>query len=438
MRHTNGSVRTLPESWTLPAWAVCQRCDGESHPARLGYCEQGEGARILAFRQGMQEAIRQGGRAACRPTRAEIEPAARELVERHGAQIMGTARRYSLNAEDAEDAFQRGLEILLTKAPSTDQNDLVPWLKTVVKHEAFAIRKQRLRMEPAGDRELAAGVAPATHDQAERKERLRLGAEAMSRLKPQEVRCLLLRAEGYSYKQICDETGWTYTKVNRCITEGRRAFVERVAGIESGAECERLAPLLSKLADGEAAAEDMAALRPHLRGCLTCRATLREYRGAPSRIAALVPLLAGPHALGRLLQRLHALIVRGHDSLVHATDVASAQKLAAAAAATAALAGGGVATVTSLDGGHHARQAVVRHQPQPRHATARVTVKPRPRSVVKRSTAVPKSSRRAATRTTHAASKHTAQQEFAPSPVQAAATHASAPSRAQPGGEFGP
>jgi hypothetical protein len=151
-----------------------------------------------------------------------------------------------------------------------------------------------------------------------------------------------------------------------------------------------------------------------------------------------VPLLAGPHALGRLLQRLQALIFRGHDSLVHAADVASAQKLAAAAAATAALAGGGVATVTSLDGGHHARQAVVRHHPQPSHATARVTVKPKPRPIVKRSSAVPKASRRAATGTTHAASKRTAQQEFAPSPVRAASTHASAPSRAQPGGEFGP
>src|SRR3954468_18158373 len=192
MRHTNGSVRTLPEGWTLPAQPVRQRCDGESHPARLGYCEEGDGARILAFRQGMQEAIRQGGRAECRPTRAEIEPAARELVERHGAQIMGTARRYSLSAEDAEDAYQRGLEILLTKAPSTDENDLVPWLKTVVKHEAFAIRKQRQRAELAGDRELSAGLAPAADAQAERHERLRLGAEAISRLKPQEVRCLLL------------------------------------------------------------------------------------------------------------------------------------------------------------------------------------------------------------------------------------------------------
>src|SRR6266705_2992284 len=139
------------------------------------------------LRQGMQQpAIRHGSRAADRPTRAEIEPAALELVERHGAQIMGTARRYSLNAEDAEDAFQRGFEILLTKAPSVREDDLVPWLKTVVKHEAFAIRKQRQRADLVGGRDLSGGgLAPATDAQVERHERLRLGAEAMSRLKPQ-------------------------------------------------------------------------------------------------------------------------------------------------------------------------------------------------------------------------------------------------------------
>src|SRR3954454_9375040 len=80
-----------------------------------------------------------------RPSRADIEPAALELVRRHGAQIMATARRYALTPEDAEDAYQRGLEILLTKAPSTSEDDLVPWLKTVVKHEAFALRRQRER-----------------------------------------------------------------------------------------------------------------------------------------------------------------------------------------------------------------------------------------------------------------------------------------------------
>ena len=103
----------------------------------------------------------------------------------------------------------------------------------------------------------------------------------MKQLKPQEIRALLLKAEGYSYKQIQEITGWTYTKVNRCLTEGRKAFLERVAGIEAGSECERLAPLLSRLVDGEANAEDLAALRPHIRTCLSCRAALREYRSAP-------------------------------------------------------------------------------------------------------------------------------------------------------------
>ena len=352
---------------------------------------------------------------------------------------MGTARRYSLSAEDAEDAFQRGLEILLTKAPSTHEDDLVPWLKTVVKHEAFAIRKQRQRAELAGDRELSPGLAPAADAQAERHERLRLGAEAMSRLKPQEVRCLLLRAEGYSYKQICEETGWTYTKVNRCLTEGRRAFLERVAGIEAGDECERLAPLLSKLADGEATAEDMSALRPHLRTCLACRATLREYRRAPSRVAALVPLVAGPHLLGRMLYRLQSLLLRAHDSVQHAADIAGAQKAVAVAAATAALASGGAATVQSLD--HHAAHAPKRAAPaQKQHSQTKPKVGNVAvgRLVPKRSTSahVRRTKQRAAPQRTTVT---TQQQEFAPSPVRStAAVSGAKPARRGSGGEFGP
>src|SRR3954454_21218408 len=154
-----------------------------------------------------------------RPSRADIEPAAIDLIQRHGAQILSTARRYSATAEDAEDAYQRGLEILLTKATSTAEDDLVPWLKTVVKHEAFAVRKQRNRTPPLSalldeGEEPAEPLAPGTaEEEAERYERLRLGAEAMARLKPHEIRALLLKAEGLTYKEIQDETGWTYTKV---------------------------------------------------------------------------------------------------------------------------------------------------------------------------------------------------------------------------------
>src|SRR5918995_1423616 len=105
------------------------------------------------------------------PGRREIDAAAPALVARHGAQILAPARRYAATPEDAEDAYQRGLEILLRKAPTTREDELVPWLKTVVKHEAFALRRQRDRHTPLtddgqlGDRPTPPAI---THDQAER------------------------------------------------------------------------------------------------------------------------------------------------------------------------------------------------------------------------------------------------------------------------------
>jgi RNA polymerase sigma factor (sigma-70 family) len=156
------------------------------------------------------------GRGNGRPSRPDVERVALDLLQRRGAEILATARRYSSTAEDAEDAYQRALEILITKAPTTAEDELVPWLKTVVKHEAFSIRRQRERAAPiTDDGELRDPAAPAgnPHERSERYERLRQGAEALGRLKPQEVRALLLKAEGYSYREICAITGWTYTKV---------------------------------------------------------------------------------------------------------------------------------------------------------------------------------------------------------------------------------
>ncbi len=299
-----------------------------------------------------------------RPGRSEVDPAALELIARHGSQILATARRYSSTPEDAEDAYQRGLEILLTKAPTTREDELVPWLKTVVKHEAFAIRRQRERHTPTSDdghlAEPPTGDA-ATHDQAERLERLRQGAEAMGRLKPQEIRCLLLKAEGFSYREICERTGFSYTKVNRCLTEGRRAFVERLAGIEAGSECERLRPLVSLLADGELSGDELRRLRPHLKSCLACRALLAEYRAVPPRVAALVPpaalvATAGGGDGGAVRGALESLLGAAQDRVAAfgerahaATELGTGGKLAAVAASAAALAGGG-ATVGQLNG----------------------------------------------------------------------------------------
>jgi RNA polymerase sigma factor (sigma-70 family) len=315
-----------------------------------------------------------------RPARAEIDEAALELLARHGAHILATARRYAATPEDAEDAYQRGLEILLTKAPTTSEDDLVPWLKTVVKHEAFALRRHRERHAPItddGDLGERGTPAAATHDQAERYEDLRQGAEALRQLKPQEIRALLLRAEGYSYAEICELTGWSYTKVNRCLTEGRQALAVRLAGIQGGIECAKLAPVLSALADGEASAEQVARLRPHMKTCLACRATLREFRAAPARVAALSPpaaLLAADPGGGPLRNLLESIAGGAQQKAAvfgeraqAAAELATGQKVAAVAASAAALAGGG--TAVDQFAGHQG-------PPQPPPAAEQVDVKP--------------------------------------------------------------
>jgi DNA-directed RNA polymerase specialized sigma24 family protein len=46
----------------------------------------------------------------------------------------------------------------------------------------------------------------------------------LAQLKPNERTGLCLLGAGFSYREIGRLRGWTYTKVNRCITEGRAAL----------------------------------------------------------------------------------------------------------------------------------------------------------------------------------------------------------------------
>ena len=62
------------------------------------------------------------------------------------AALRRTARRYSLCADDAEDAYQRAVEILLTKAPPADPRRLAAWMQVVTRREALAVRRSRERL----------------------------------------------------------------------------------------------------------------------------------------------------------------------------------------------------------------------------------------------------------------------------------------------------
>jgi RNA polymerase sigma factor (sigma-70 family) len=240
--------------------------------------------------------------------------AAVETFARHEASLRRTAGRYSICADDADEALQRTLEILLHKAPSEDSRELIRWTQTVVKHEALAVRADRERIlagpaaaTPEPGREDWVALLPADLDgpaeQAERHEQVERSREALATLKPGEVRALSLLAEGYSYREIGEITGFSSRKVNRCLAEGRERFRRFLVRREGGARCDELAPLLSAFADDEAGAADVATLREHLRTCAHCRSTLRAYRAAPGAAAALLPVL--PPSRGALVGRLH-------------------------------------------------------------------------------------------------------------------------------------
>ena len=216
-------------------------------------------------------------------TDASRKRAAIETYARHEDVLRRTARRYSICADDAEDALQRALEILLVKAPTNDPRELIRWTQTVVKHEALAIRRDRERIlsgpaaaTPEPGREDWVALLPSKADgppeRAERQEAVARSREALQTLKPQELRALGLLAEGYSYKEIGEITGYSHTKINRSLAEGRERFRRLLARSEDGSRCEELRPLLSSFCDGEAGTEETATLREHLRACAGCRA----------------------------------------------------------------------------------------------------------------------------------------------------------------------
>lgn len=319
-----------------------------------------------------------------RPTTDETFAAAVDLVTRGSSRFKRFALRYSLCAADAEDAYQRSLEIMLQKAPTADRGQLRAWLHTVIKHEALALRRQRERaLAGAGDepQEPVADAAPPLDELASGRERSRLTAEALTQLKPSELQCLLLKALGYSYDEIAERTGYSWTKVNRSLTEGRRRFLDHFGELSTGGRCGGFQALLSTACDGEASREEERKLRAHLDGCASCRAALRSYRAAPRQVAELFPpgIVVGLVQQQSWLARLGDwLSLNGGDragalasKVQQGAEAMSAGKAAAVVASTAALAGGtAVHEQRSHDGGGVHRHARVAHAPNAKAAAA--------------------------------------------------------------------
>jgi RNA polymerase sigma factor (sigma-70 family) len=303
------------------------------------------------------------------PGGGKRKKAAEDLILRtiaaHADSLLRTARRHSICVDDAQDAYQRAIELFMSHATRLDAARAPAWLHVVVKREAQAIQRARRKILMSTEVDLdghEADSLPTPEEQLLRFDTISRSAEALKRLKPHELRALWLRAQGHSYSDISALTGWSYTKVNRCLSEGRRSFLEHYEGIESGEECARWLPVLSAMADGEATPEQLMELRPHLRNCPGCRATLRSLQDSSTPLAALlpVPLLVADAGFGdhvvQLAMRVYEGVAGGlHDRAITSFTKAQAVieatasgKVAVVAASAAAVAGGGYAGVEQV------------------------------------------------------------------------------------------
>jgi RNA polymerase sigma factor (sigma-70 family) len=290
------------------------------------------------------------GPEATKTSAAARKRAAVEMIARYEGALRRTARRYSFDAEDADDAYQRALEIALTKAPTTDLRELIRWTQTVTKHEALAVRQSREKLlgyqrgrEGAED---PVALIPAASDgpdeQVERREDVARSREALQALKPAELRALGLLAEGYSYVEIGQRTGWSQTKINRLLAEGRARFRTLISSSEDGSRCRELRPLLSAFCDGETSPREAVEVREHLRACTQCRATMRTYRAAPRIAVALLPMMPPTRSL---LERAQDLTANLSSRL---PGFGGGESVAAQVAAAGGTRGAGIAALAKL------------------------------------------------------------------------------------------
>ncbi len=303
-----------------------------------------------------------------------IEPSAEERRQAVCAALAGApgliryAARFTRSIEDAEDAYQRSMEIALTRAPVIDAAGFSSWLHVVIKNEAMAIADARRRELPMTDRDLEASVtrdratAPDGPDAVmEWRERYRAIHDAMCGLTHPQRTCLMLRSAGLSRPEIAAITGYSERKIHRSIIEARSRLHAWEIRMAAGAECERAGELIDMTMDDRATRRERRALSRHLHHCHACRLRYRGRRDQVRSLGSMVPVaLVG----GEMLQRgtpdpslvlawwervANSASVRTAQAMQVMTDLPGLASTKAGAGAIAAAAAGAIGAPVMID-----------------------------------------------------------------------------------------
>jgi RNA polymerase sigma factor (sigma-70 family) len=158
-----------------------------------------------------------------------------EAVRRQAAEIYAASRKHVLSVArrnaaceaDAEEAVQEAFVAFIESYDPAGGAPPIAWLTLVVKRKCW--RAKGARRQEVGEllpgAEAEAGRLAARPLEIEgRVVDLEEARARLRGLKPDERSAIGLAAAGWSYGEIAERRGWTMTKVNRCLYEGRRSL----------------------------------------------------------------------------------------------------------------------------------------------------------------------------------------------------------------------
>jgi RNA polymerase sigma factor (sigma-70 family) len=152
-----------------------------------------------------------------------------EIYAARRGHLLAVARRNAACEADAEEAVQEAFLAFIESYDPAGGAPPVAWLTLVLKRKCWRARGARRRevreLLPGAEAE-AEALASSPPDTEARVVDLEEARARLRPLKPDERTAIGLAAAGYSYGEIAERRGWTQTKVNRCLYEGRAALRE--------------------------------------------------------------------------------------------------------------------------------------------------------------------------------------------------------------------
>jgi len=155
-----------------------------------------------------------------------------ELFRLHYRRLLrGVGRDVHTVEANVEDAVAFAF-LQLCQKPPADPGSPGGWLRVVARHQALRLDREQRRTDSldaplgrlcdAGQEPLTLADTVAAPVDTELAFRAREALRALADLRWRRRRVLELKVAGYSYREIQDQLGITYTNVNRQLTRGRK------------------------------------------------------------------------------------------------------------------------------------------------------------------------------------------------------------------------